>query len=71
METKEFKKIVMQSDDKMAILTNSDIINKYKISLVDLCNTINENLNDEEKLKILRSPGTIEASQNQENEEER
>ena len=56
METEEFKKIVMQSDDKMAILTNLDIISKYKISLVDLCNITNEILSDEEKLEILKSP---------------
>lgn len=56
METEEFKKIVMQSDDKIAVLTNLDIISKYKISLVDLCNITNEILSDEEKLEILKSP---------------
>mgnify|MGYP004507517359 FL=1 len=56
MENEEFKKLVMQSDDKIAVLTNLDIISKYKISLVDLCNITNEILSDEEKLEILKSP---------------
>lgn len=56
MSFQDFRELLEQSDNKVDILTNVEILKKYNILLLDLLAVIRDYLSDEEKLKLFDSP---------------
>lgn len=56
MDAQDLREVLEKSDDKLSILTNIEIINKYDLYATDLFSLINDFLSDEEKLALFNFP---------------
>ena len=63
MSLQNIRSLLEQTDDKISIFSDADLINNSGISRQQLVDLINEFLSDEEKLSLLNTPRYIKANE--------